>query len=60
MSTIRNAERALRQGHQDEGTLRRYTVATLRELCFKRGIKVSEGSRPLKGPYIEALLAHVR
>lgn len=59
MSMIRTAEQALRRG-QGEGTLRRYTVATLRELCVKRGIKVIEGSRPLKMPFIEALLAHVR
>lgn len=62
MFTIHHAEQALRQGHQDEGSLRRYTVAILRELCVRRGIKVTvnEGERPLKRPYLEALLTHVR
>lgn len=60
MYTIHHAEQALRQGHQDEASLKRYTVAILRELCVRRGIKVNEGARPLKRPYLEALLTQVR
>src|ERR1700743_2835421 len=61
MYTIHHAERTLRQGRQDERTLKRYTIATLRELCAKRRVQVDgEGSRLLKRPYIEALLYHVR
>jgi hypothetical protein len=61
MYTIHHAEQALRQGRQDERTLKRYTIATLRELCAKSHIQVDgEGLRRLKKPYIEALLFHVR
>jgi len=62
MYTIDHAEKALRRCGLDEKTLRRYTVAVLRELCAKSGIEVDKGStsRPLKSPYIKALLDYVR
>ncbi|KAH9013100.1 hypothetical protein EDB85DRAFT_1899919 [Lactarius pseudohatsudake] len=59
MYTIDHAEQALRQCRQDERTLLRYSIAVLRELCAKNGIEVDGGSsRPLKKPYIKALLSH--
>ncbi|KAH8979322.1 hypothetical protein EDB83DRAFT_2327161 [Lactarius deliciosus] len=59
MYTIEHAEQALRQCRQDERTLLRYNIAVLRELCAKNGIEVDGGgSRPLKKPYIKALLSH--
>ncbi|KAH9016008.1 hypothetical protein EDB85DRAFT_1898423 [Lactarius pseudohatsudake] len=59
MYTIDHAEQALRQCRQDERTLLRYNIAVLRELCAKNGIEVDGGSsRPLKKPYIKALLSH--
>lgn len=61
MHTIHDAERAFQQNRQSEGRLRRYSIAILQELCAKRGIQVDKkGSRPLKKPYLDALLAHVR
>jgi hypothetical protein len=59
--TIYHAERALRQHNQTEKTLKRYSIAVLRELCVKRAIQVDLGvSRRLKRPYIDALLVYVR
>ncbi|KAH8977095.1 hypothetical protein EDB86DRAFT_2838449 [Lactarius hatsudake] len=59
MYTIDHTEQALRQCRQDERTLLRYNIAVLRELCAKNGIEVDGGSsRPLKKPYIKALLSH--
>ena len=61
MYMIDHAKQTLRQCRQDERTLQRYNIAVLRELCAKNGIEVDEGgSRPLKKPYINALLSHVR
>ena len=61
MYTIYHAEQAFRQHDQNEKTLKRYSIAVLQELCVKRGIQVGVGgSRRLKAPYIDALLAHVR
>ncbi|KAH9083971.1 hypothetical protein EDB83DRAFT_2309840 [Lactarius deliciosus] len=59
MYTIEHAEQALRQCCQDKRTLLWYNIAVLRELCAKNGIEVDGGgSRPLKKPYIKALLSH--
>jgi hypothetical protein len=59
--TIYHAEHALRQHNQIEKTLKRYSIAVLRELCVKRAIQVDLGvSRRLKRPYIDALLVYVR
>jgi hypothetical protein len=62
MYTIDRAQRALQQHNRNEKTLRRYSIAVLHELCVKHGIQVDVGSsRPLKKPYIDALLlTHVR
>jgi hypothetical protein len=62
MYTIDHAERALQQHNRNEKTLRCYSIAVLHELCVKHGIQVDVGSsRPLKKPYIDALLlTHVR
>ena len=62
MYTIGHAEKALRQCGQDEKTFLRYNVAVLEELCAKHGIEVDKGSnsRPLKKPFIKALLGYVR
>ena len=65
MDTTDHAKWALRQHNLNEKTLRRYSIAVLRELCVKCGIQVDVahvgGSRPLKKPYIDALLlTHVR
>jgi hypothetical protein len=59
MYTIEHAEKALRQCRQDEKTLLRYSIAVLEELCAKNGIEVDKGSKPLKKPYIKALLDYV-
>ena len=59
MYTINQAEQVLRKHNQSKKTLRRYTIAVLRELCIKHHIQVDVGSRSLKKPYIEALLTHV-
>ncbi|KAI9434912.1 hypothetical protein F5148DRAFT_1154731 [Russula earlei] len=58
MYTIDHAERALRQHDPTEKTLKRYSIPVLQELCVKRGIDVGGSSRPLKKPYIDALLIH--
>lgn len=59
--TIYHAERALREHNQTEKTLKWYSIAILRELCVKRAIQVDLGvSRPVKRPYIDALLVYVR
>lgn len=61
MDAMDHAEQALRQCRQDEKTLQRYSVAVLHELCAKNSIEVDKGgSRPLKKPYINALLEYVR
>ena len=61
MYTVDHAEQTLQQQIQSEKTLRWYSIAVLKELCVKRRIQVDVGySRPLKKPYIEALLTHVR
>jgi hypothetical protein len=61
MYTIHHAERAIQQHDQTEKKLKRYDIAVLQQLCDKRGIQVDKGgSRPLKKPYIDALLIHVR
>jgi hypothetical protein len=62
MYTIDHAEKALRQCGLNEKILLRYTVAVLNELCARSGIEVGKGStsRPLKKPYIKALLDYVR
>jgi hypothetical protein len=61
MYTIYHAEQVLQQQGQSDKTLKRYSIAVLRELCVKRGIQVDVGgSRHLKKPYIDALLTHVR
>ena len=43
-------------------TLLWYTVAILSNLCARSGIEIDKGtsSRPLKKPYIKALLNYVR
>ena len=57
MYTIDHAERALRKYNRNGKTLRCYSIAVLQELCDKRGIQVDVGGlRPLKKPYIDALL----
>ncbi|KAI9449660.1 hypothetical protein F5148DRAFT_1153053 [Russula earlei] len=58
MYTINHAERALRQHDLTEKTLKRYSIPVLQELCVKCGIDVGGLSRPLKKPYIDALLIH--
>jgi hypothetical protein len=57
-----HTEKALRQSSLNEKTLLQYTVAVLSELCVRSGIEVDKGStsRPLKKPYIKALLNSVR
>ncbi len=61
MYTIQHAERALRQRDRSEKTLRRYNITVLKELCIQRSIQVDAGGpRPLKKPYIDALLTYVR
>ena len=58
---LSSSERALRHHIRSEKTLRQYSITVLRELCAKRRIQVDVGClRPLKKPYIEALLTHVR
>ena len=57
---IHDAEQALQHGHPDEATLKRYSVAILQELCVRRRFKIDQkGSRRLKRPYIDVLLARV-
>ena len=62
MYTIDHAEKALLQCSLNEKTLLRYTVAVLSDLCARNGIEIDKGStsRPLKKPYIKALLNYVR
>lgn len=62
MYTIDHAEKAFRQCSLNEKTLLWYSVVVLSELCARRGIGVDKGptSRPLKKPYIKALLNYVR
>jgi hypothetical protein len=60
-TTIHHTEQALRQHNQNEKTLRRYRIVILQELYTQRSIQVDVGDlRPLKKPYINALLTYVR
>ncbi|KAF8259160.1 hypothetical protein EI94DRAFT_1707346 [Lactarius quietus] len=58
MYTIDHAEKALQQCHQNEKTLLQYSIAVQEELCAMNGIEVDKGSKPLKKPYIKALLGY--